>query len=308
MMDIEARLIHFRTGRLTLRAAHIMNRYFIFICCLLPWGLQGNSNANELITEVDAVKAQQLADYNAVFLQEALYSTKRHRIVEVDTDLLLNASEFTITVFDDVPPFEYVAERFSTHEDMIYVKAHFVDASQGSSLTNLASLIDSSALIGMHAWDLYATNEAVLSMRNRRAFSPSWQIDGNETDGPLPSSQFTCDTRVEEYPQNAPEGGEGNDNDASLQKRQFYSVSTSIVSPDGIRYRLTPLRYTPKYSVIKELDPSKFTNILMDPTIGADGTVIDTRSEEDKAKQDAYRDFIDSLPDETGKVVLGDIQ
>ena len=281
-----------------------MKRFAILVLCFLPLVSQGADGTRELLSQVSPERAQALSDYNAVFLQEHLYFSKRHRIVEVDTDLLLEADAFTITPFDDVTPLEIVAERLSTHEDLISVKAHIVDSISPESELLSSSEIDRSAVVTMHAWDLYASNEAVLSMQNSMAFRLATQrIENDAPDGSGPVPSINLDFAEDGEPPSTPEETEQFEQNNSLQKRQFYSVNTLIIAPDGARYLVTPLRFTPRYSVIQEIDPSKLLSTRIDgPPEGSDSP-----SQEEKYKTQNYIEFKNSLPDESDKIILGDL-
>ena len=74
-----------------------------------------------------------------------------------------------------------------------------------------------------------------------------------------------------------------------------------LQATDGKTYALTPLKYTPKYSVITEVDPSKLFLTQVDRVPGQVGGNVDPT----RASQ--YEAFRRSLPKETNKPVKGDI-
>ena len=75
-------------------------------------------------------------------------------------------------------------------------------------------------------------------------------------------------------------------------------------SPDGKKYILTPLKYTPKYSVIQEIDPNKLFLTRFD----RGPREPDTRSDDEKLQSLLYQTFRKNLPKEVGKAVKGEIK
>jgi hypothetical protein len=90
----------------------------------------------------------------------------------------------------------------------------------------------------------------------------------------------------------------------SLEKHAFYSVS-AVFEPPGAasRYILMPLKYTPRYSVIFEIRRDTVIPVRTDVTSPEDAKL----SAEERAVADRYREFLNGLPKETDKVVLGDV-
>lgn len=81
-------------------------------------------------------------------------------------------------------------------------------------------------------------------------------------------------------------------------------MGMTIISPEGIKYILKPLKYSPKYSVILEVDPSIRYLVASDH----EATAPDSRSDEEKLKLSLYESFIQNLPKEFGKSIKGEIE
>ena len=71
------------------------------------------------------------------------------------------------------------------------------------------------------------------------------------------------------------------------------------------KYRLVPLNYTPKYSVIYEIDPERQVLFIVDEP--PDGVPLNRSAEADARLAD-YENFIRSLPSEENVPVVEDIQ
>jgi hypothetical protein len=71
--------------------------------------------------------------------------------------------------------------------------------------------------------------------------------------------------------------------------------------PSGEIYVVAPLRYTPRYAVVYEVDRDKFVSLPFEPEDAA------TQTAEQRAKVEQYETFRTSLPTEN-KAIRGDIQ
>jgi hypothetical protein len=240
-----------------------------------------------------------LAEYNSVFLREALYTAKRHRIVQANTELLLIDDDFTITPFEDVAPIHITQESVRRTEAAIYW--------HGLVQTVLQPQLDAYGIkirttISMHAWDLNESGNASLSLQNRFKHSPYWRI--NESGMPVLEIVPEGEAGVVGPPPQTPGDIERHRRLKNLEKHAFYSVTGLISSPEQARYVLVPLEYTPKYSVIYEVDRDKVVPKPIDFQPGE----VDTRSESEKLEVARYNDFISSLPEEEDKAVRGDLE
>lgn len=78
----------------------------------------------------------------------------------------------------------------------------------------------------------------------------------------------------------------------------FLSVDSILDVPGDSKFVLQPLKYTPRYSVIYEIPRETLIPIRFDST---------PLSAAQQAALDEYRRFMDALPDEHDKGVLGDV-
>src|SRR5881394_2359581 len=258
-------------------------------------------NAQELVVPVELGKAGRLAEYNAGFLQKALYSAKRYRIVRLNVEPLFSDNDITLTPFDDVNPLQITQESVSRSDDAIYWN--------GRIQTDLQLELDRFGvkvltLIGAHAWDLDAAGNASLSLLNRPKHSPQWKI--NDDGIPvLESSGAKGGSSIAGPPPETPEDIARQKRLQALSKRAFYSVSANIELPGGPKYILLPLELTPKYSVIYEVDLEKAIHPLFEPLHPGEA---DPRSDAEKQAFDRYRAFVDQLPATDAQPVKGDIE
>jgi hypothetical protein len=88
-----------------------------------------------------------------------------------------------------------------------------------------------------------------------------------------------------------------------LEKHAFYSVAAVFQDLDGKNYSLSPLKYTPRYSVIFEIDPDRLFVTQFDPTPGE----TQVRGDAEKMAAAQYEAFIKSLPRETDRAVRGEL-
>lgn len=250
----------------------------------------------ELLREVDANQAQLLEAYNFVFLQEELYFASRHRIVRADMNVLLQQRDITVTPFEDVEPIGLIHETLTRPGDDVIFWRGRIDF-QDDLLFRVAG-VGIPAAISMFAWDLDEEGSAVSSVQNRFEFSPDWRFDefGN--------LDLDRDVIASTPPPQTPEEIERHRRLQKLDKRAFFSSRAVFDVPGGSRYVLTPLRYTPRYSVIYEIAPGTVIPIVIDRSLREP----DPRSESQKAAFNRYRTFVENLPKEEGKQIRGDLR
>jgi len=254
----------------------------------------------ELLEQVDPYRAQRLAEYNSVFLQEALYTARRYRIVQANIDLLLIDDDFTITPFEDVAPIRITQESVQRTEDVVYWHGRVQTALQPQLDAYGINIFTS---ISIYAWDLDESGTASPSLQNRFTHSPSWRID--ESGVPVLETVPEGEAGIVGPPPQTPGDIERHRRLKNLERHAFYSATAEISLPEGARYVLMPLEYTPKYSVIYEVDRDKVIQMLIDPLLPGE---VDTRSESEKLKVARYNALIESLPKEVGKPVREDIE
>ncbi len=225
----------------------------------------------ELLRPVDQLKAQQLIEYNSPWFQAELYSAKRFRIVEVDTSVLMRDDDFTVTLFDDLAALHLTQDAIQRREDTfawnarVLVEIPDVLRRLGARQTVLFSGLK---------WDTDESGRAVESSGNRFRSPPqtAQEIVGRQTS-------------------------------RKLNKRAFYSVVAYFELFSGNRYRLEPLKYTPKYHVLFEADPEKIVPVLVDRVPGE----VVVRTPADQVKLASYEAFIRSLPPERDVPVVAEL-
>ena len=95
--------------------------------------------------------------------------------------------------------------------------------------------------------------------------------------------------------------GDGSAFDA--RPARIFSVSAVFEIGTRSRYILSPLRYTPRYSVIHEIPPDTVIQYAIDATPGDQNLP----SPEQRAILQRYRAAMDSLPKEDHKEIRGDL-
>lgn len=86
-------------------------------------------------------------------------------------------------------------------------------------------------------------------------------------------------------------------------KNGFFSVFAVLDAPDRPKYVLQPLKFTPQYSVVFEISRDTLALFRIDREPGEP----EFRNDNERAVFERYRAFMESLPDETGKKVVGDV-
>lgn len=251
----------------------------------------------ELFKDVDSDQAQRLADYNSPDLQTVLYFASMYRIVEVDAALLLTADEISITLFPGMSRLRLRTESLQRGRDNF----SWVGSVQPSTSDAAAGVVGNTIIISARAWDLDKSGNALPSSENRFRQSPLWSIDesGNAT---LEASDPGIAATIGPPP-TTPEDIAWHKRVKSLQKLAFYSTSSVVLFRNGAKFSLRPLKYTPKYAVLYQLDANK--------VIPARDSVSGVRSEpsqlETIRRQD-FESFKAGLPEEDlDRAVRGEI-
>jgi hypothetical protein len=260
------------------------SRNAIFVVTLVLGPLAQAQPLPELLQSVDAGKVQQLVQYNSPWLEIELYSAKRYRIVTVNSNLLMKDEDFAVTLFDDKARLHLTADTIQRREDTIAWNAEV--------LVDLPELLRSrgakqTVLLTAVAWDTDDAGRALLSFDNRFQFSPRWTFDF--FDRPVLAEGQGLATGP---PPRTPEEIARHKDLLKLAKHVFYSVNADfeMLFPSA-KYRLFPLKYTPKYHVLLEVDPEKIVPILMDRLPGEAG-----RTPAEQVKLSNYESFIRNLP------------
>jgi hypothetical protein len=275
-----------------------MRSFLAVLLVLSASSAHGASDLKELIVEVNPNKALRLMEYNGTFLEQELYFSKRHRIVKADTKLLLSGDEFLITPFENVGPFQVKHEVLQRLPDMVHILGYIIP----SDLSNYDDFDrNPSFLFSLYAYDLEDSDTAHLSISNRFRHSPHWTFD--ESGSPVLENPPNGVAAVAGAPPQTEDDIAWHKKIKKLRKHQFFSVGANFTSPDGRRFILAPLKYTPKYSVIHELDPDMQIRSNFDNFPG----LPNPQSEEEALKARDYATFKSKLADETGKAIKGDI-
>jgi hypothetical protein len=275
-----------------------MKRSIFTLPLILVATLSAAQQRFEILQDIDDDKGQRIAEYNSAFLQEQLYFASRYRIVEVDTDLLLSSEEFTITPFPDVPPIQLRRANIVEYQDSLAIHADVE-----MNLPEGFEFIRPQILISLLSWDIDERGDAQVSSDNRFEFSPYWRID--EFDRPVLEVPSDVSEGFIGPPPQSPEDIARHKELSRLDKNAFHSVTATIEMPPASQYRLTPLRLTPRYSLIYEVDQEKRIVSAVDrmpsePSIESDP--------EQRERIREYREFQAQLPDDSNRAVRGDIE
>jgi hypothetical protein len=263
----------------------IKRRNAVLVTLLLFVPLVEAQEVPELLRAVDAGKAQQLIEYNSPWLQAELYTARRFRIVTVDSSPLMNDDDFVVTLFDDRTRLRLTAGSIQRREDTIAWNAVVLGdlpevlRSRGATQTVLFSAV---------AWDTDEAGRAAVSFDNRFQFSPKWTFDF--FDRPVLAEGDGLATGP---PPQTPEEVARHKELLKLNKYAFYSVNADfeMLFP-RVTCRLVPLKHTPKYHVLFEVDPEKVVPVLTDREPGEDVE----RTPAEQVKLSNYEDFLRSLP------------
>lgn len=247
--------------------------------------------SHELFIPVESGKAIRIEEYNGASLKKKLYASARHRIVDVDEQVLLAGdSPVTISLFDGglilVTPTE-VRRRgsFVSWFGQIEMPVQIVDAiasedwaSRGTSSEAVVKALATVRIVMMGHDVNPETGEASLSPRNSNG-----PADKASHVGLVSEEQYaSAEREVEPFVS------------SSRQLDAFYSITADFVDPSSNRrYVLEPLKFTPKYSVFYEVDPSKQFPVNIDSPAEE---FEQSLSAEQKANRERYEDFVKSLP------------
>lgn len=275
------------------------SRNAIFAILLLSAPFVRAQELPELLQAVNEAKARQLIQYNSPWLQAELYFAKRSRIVTVNASLLLTDDDFTVTPFDDIAPLHVTKGNVQRYEEAFsWVGWIIADLPEAVRAAGVRQAIN---LYGL-AWDTDEFGRASESSENRFQFSPQWTFDF--FDRPILGLREGQGLATGPPPQTPAEIARHKAL-LKLNKSAFYSVSADfqLLLPNA-RYRLAPLKYTPKYSVIFELDPAKLVPITLDRP--PSGEPI-TRTPDDRVKISEYENFIRNLPPDRNVAVVEEL-
>lgn len=215
----------------------------------------------DFLEDVDPAYAALLEQYNWVEIAQVTYFASRYRIVRVNVDLLREPQDFSFKPFKDAPPIWLIAEKveFNNEDNFYWAGRHASDA-LSFRLPVLFSVL---------AWDVDDSGEASVTQQNRYEFSPLWSFD--EFDNPVLERGLAGNSQVGVVrdpgpPPRTPEQIERHKWLRALNRRAFYSVSSVIDVFGGDKYVLSPLGFTPKYSILFEIPRGTFIPVVIDGT------------------------------------------
>lgn len=239
---------------------------------------------NPIFLPVDDQKAKEVSEYNKNFLMGQLYFSKRHRIVEIDADLLKRSKNITLNLFGDIN---------------IPLKREAIKEGVGSLtwVGQMQSADEEGATFPPEAEaylkEIGFTPEMLLNHLKRVTFYVNDYDVNNKTGEAVPSAISPKGT-MSQRPLHSSELPD-------FTRNAFVSFyGRANYFPTGQDFMIMPLMYSPKYHVVYELDNEKRfpTNIDSDEYVP---------TPENKRKQDAHTEFFRGVPrDEEDKIIKGD--
>lgn len=251
---------------------------------ILLVSISAAAQTKELFKEVDKGKVEKVSAYNHTFLSKQIYFAKQHRIVEVDTDLLFGDDEFSMRLADDIT-IRVKRTKLVEFPQRKSAMWHGIVVSPGVSLAEMEVTEEKLAESGHTKAQLHQLVFGFLLHMNQ------WDVEQRSGKAILSSQRkygVTSPEPIFEMPDMVP-----------VHEGAFRSVSGEITVfvPGGARYRLAPLRFTPKYHLVLEVDPLKAYSY-------PEANDFSTHAEEAREKVRAYQSYLKSLPSVEGKVVM----
>lgn len=267
---------------------------FALLTLLFVAASAGAQQSRELLRPINDARSRQLDEYNSSFLKEQTYFASRYRIVEFNADVLFQEQEITVTPFEDIKPIELVplpgTPRRIGDEHIFWSGRYRNDPLYEALGTGV------SVTIAANSWDLEPSGDAVISSQNRFEFSPQWSID-EAGKAVLERSSVPGQLTVPGEPPRTAEQIRRHKRLQSLDKQAFYSVDAVFDVPGGSRYVLKALKYSPRYAVIYEIP----RDTVLPGGIDAPPTA------EEQAVFERYKRFVETLPNDSGKSIRGDV-
>lgn len=268
------------------------------LVCVTTLHAHAGQKPKELLMEVNPQKAEKLRAYNADFLAQNLYFSSRHRIVRANLKVLEGKNEITITPFPDVDPIYVEPMHYVTNQERgRWVGKLKLDKPVKANNQELEFKV----LVSLLSWDVDDEGNAHVSGDNRFEYSPYWSFD--EFDNPILEVPDQAEAAIAGPPPSTPEAIKKHKKTKTLKKNQFRSAKVIISTLDGKKYVVEPLRFTPKYSVVYEYDPSKYIPIAND-----DGTAATELSPDDTRKIKEYNEFMDRHEQDYTQSIKGEVQ
>lgn len=259
----------------------------------------------ELFKPVNYEKVYRLEDFNREFLREELFFSKRHRIIKVNPKVLDKDDSFTLTPFEGMEPLVIVSAPQRTERRREWVT--FWNAKIESQPDAIAFTFN------LFSYDTDIDGVSSVSMYNKFRHSEDWEINDSGL-AVLPDSEGKRNSMVIGPGPSSEEDIEHHRKMKRLKRKSVQSLSAHFWVKDsdtGIytEYRIVPLRFTPKYSVIFEIDQQKKFPFLIDPEYDEQGNVIELQlTDSEKNRKLKYKAHRRSLISEDHRRIMEDIE
>ena len=246
-----------------------MNRFLLnaVVIATFAFPIETKAQVSELIEQVSESEIGLVRAKNDYFIQKHQYFAKRYRVVRVNTEVLEEAANFTITLFPDVS-FSVARTELRTNSDRtaMYWKG---------KLTNVPTSIEDIQRSGRTQTQAEIIHENLYGIRIAAA---KYKYDENDQIT-REISPTTFDRHGNVFSQ---------DSDGALS--QIYGISTTIFLPSlGTEYQIRALELDSRYHIILEIDPN------MRIVNGAVDSVDDPETAE---KMLQYQEFLKALGDD----------
>ena len=255
------------------------------LCFTLSLSMAAKASDNRLFIPIDDIKAEKITSYNVPEISIQKYYSSRSRIVKVNTDLLISgAEEIVLNAFEDVE-LEVIPEEIDRtdsfgsivwHGNQKYWSDITVHRDRGNGFSAEEERKEEIGKYTIMTFYLYP-----------------WDVN-RESGEVNPSVNSTIGTfeRVPSIGENEEKTGS-----SKINKRAFFTVDGSFNVLGKGAFSVKPLKHTPKYHLVYELDPRK--SIGQGDVQGKELSLI----KQERIK--AQKDFMTNLPppDNSRKVV-----
>lgn len=244
-----------------------MKSVFLISLLLGLWLISVDSYAQprELIS---AVKGTQLADIrsrNNYFLQKHTYFAKRHRIVEVNGELLESDEKFVIPLFGNDSLIVQVLRRDTDDNgSILYWSGTVIEpVIPASDLVSQGMSPEQAELA--HA-NLFGISISAVRFKHEDVTGESYRVSAPSVHAGRPESDV---------------------NQSGPDSNVYYEVATEFIAAKlGVEYRLASLEMDRRYHVLVEVDDAKRVT---------EGPFDDPEYPEEGRKRRQYKEFVDSL-------------
>ena len=260
-----------------------------------------NVAAKELFKSVNYEKAYRLEEFNSEFLREQLHDSLRHRIIKVNSKVFDKDKSFTITPFEGMEPIVVTPVPDKT------TRRGWATFWIGKIESNSS---DATISFNLFEYDSDPNKILTYSMQNKFRHSEGWEID----DSGRPQLPIVKENENKMLGP-PPESDEDIAHHRKMKKLKRKTVQAlrggfRVTDPNtGIdkSFAIVPLKFTPKYSVIYEIDASKWYPAIWHPEPGGprERPALTGRYLELQLADKAMRD---SLINEDHRPIMEDIE